>query len=150
MRNFLYRKPVTSSYRTAIIKDADALTPEAQHAALKIVEEPPLSALMIFIVASPDNLLPTLASRLQKIYFPLTASGQSTKVTGFTISDIDEIIEGDIDQWFEELISRLERDRVKNAFALKEALKRLTYIKQFNTNKRLQLRCLIEKLKQEV
>ena len=43
---------------------------EAQNAALKIVEEPPAYALVIFIAGGVESLLPTLASRLRRIYFP--------------------------------------------------------------------------------
>ena len=59
-----------SAKRTVIVRNAEALTPEAQAACLKIVEEPPASALIIFTAASPEALFPPLASRLLKIYFP--------------------------------------------------------------------------------
>ena len=67
---FLFQKPVYSSYRVVIVNDAEKLTPQAQHAILKIAEEPPRTALIILIVSNPDALLPTIQSRLQKIYFP--------------------------------------------------------------------------------
>ena len=64
---FLFQKPVYSSYRVVIVNDAEKLTPQAQHAILKIAEEPPGTALIILIVSNPDALLPTIQSRLQKI-----------------------------------------------------------------------------------
>ncbi|MBI2013012.1 MAG: hypothetical protein HYS88_00990 [Candidatus Colwellbacteria bacterium] len=71
---FLFQKPVYSSYRVVIVNDAEKLTPQAQHAILKIAEEPPGTALIILIVSNPDALLPTIQSRLQKIYFPRVSS----------------------------------------------------------------------------
>ncbi|MFA5052541.1 MAG: hypothetical protein WC565_00550 [Parcubacteria group bacterium] len=70
MRRFLRERPVMSEFRSVIVESADKMTPEAQNAALKIVEEPPTHALIIFIASGSENLLPTLASRLRKLYFP--------------------------------------------------------------------------------
>jgi DNA polymerase-3 subunit delta' len=70
MRSFLRRPPVMSKFRSVIISGADLMTPEAQNATLKIVEEPPAYALIIFIARGIDSLLPTLVSRLRRIYFP--------------------------------------------------------------------------------
>jgi len=70
IKSFLRKRPVMSAFRTVIIKDANKMTPEAQNAALKIVEEPPSYALIIFIARGIDNILPTLASRLRRLYFP--------------------------------------------------------------------------------
>lgn len=71
---FLFQKPSHSPRRTVIVNDAERLTPQAQHAILKIAEEPPVSALIILIVSNPEALLPTLQSRLQKIYFSRVSS----------------------------------------------------------------------------
>jgi DNA polymerase III subunit delta' len=70
MKSFLRRLPVMSKFRSVIISDSGLMTPEAQNAALKIVEEPPSYALIIFIARGIDSLLPTLVSRLRRIYFP--------------------------------------------------------------------------------
>ncbi len=157
LKYFLWQKPINSIRRTAIIKDAENLTPEAQNAALKIVEEPPESALIIFIICNEDNIFPALASRLQKIYFCNSDSNrnrridtnssfnQRTKTTdlcGF----IEEAIENNqIDQFFEDLINSLKKDPIKNFKQLREILNRLVFMKQFNTNKRLQLKTLLWK-----
>jgi hypothetical protein len=141
LKQFLYQKPIASKYRTCIVKEAENLTTEAQNAVLKIVEEPPSQSLIIFIANNEDNLLPTLVSRLQKIYFPQKA----TKKIRIKINDfrIDEIIDNEpLEQFFESLIDAYKKDPVKNFKQLKEILKRLTLIKQFNTNRRLQLRVL--------
>lgn len=68
--HFLYQKPVFSKKRIIIINDSESMTSEAQNAVLKIVEDSPEMALIIFISKIEDLLLPPLLSRLQKIYFP--------------------------------------------------------------------------------
>ncbi len=141
IRHFLYQKPVASKYRTLIVVGADALTPEAKNSILKIVEEPPEPALIVFTVSQEDNLSPALKSRLQKIYFtPKTNSPGRTKAR-LTSTNIDEDAEN-VDNFFEDLIAKLRKDPVRNAKSLAAALRYLTLIKQFNTNKRLQLRAL--------
>ncbi len=74
--NFLYQKPVFSTRRTVIIRDAENLTAEAQNAALKIVENPPSQSLIIFTASNSDSLLPPLVSRLQKVYFSRLTIGE--------------------------------------------------------------------------
>lgn len=66
---FLSIKPVQANIRTVIVDDSQLLTPQAQHAALKITEEPPHGSLLIFITNNTDSLMPTLQSRFQKIHF---------------------------------------------------------------------------------
>jgi len=69
IKRFLWQTPLASTKRIAIIDDADALTPEAQGAMLKIVEEPPTHGLIIFVTHDPSAILPPLVSRCAKIYF---------------------------------------------------------------------------------
>ncbi len=69
VKEFLHMKPNKSLKRTVIIDEAEFLTTEAQNALLKITEEPPDSSLLILIVRNPEVLMPTIGSRLQKIYF---------------------------------------------------------------------------------
>ncbi|MGD1003649.1 MAG: hypothetical protein ABR884_03700 [Minisyncoccia bacterium] len=69
VKTFLWQKPNTSVRRTLIIDNAELLTTEAQNALLKITEEPPSSSLLILITSDIESILPTIASRLPKIYF---------------------------------------------------------------------------------
>lgn len=146
LKNFLWQKPINSRRKTVIIQNAKRLTPEAQNAALKIVEEPPESALIIFITNSENDLLPVLTSRLQKIYFPQSPSVKEGKresgiLNKLNPENIDQALEN-MDQFFESLIKEMMRNPIKNSDYLREILKRLTLIKQFNTNKKLQLKSL--------
>jgi DNA polymerase III delta prime subunit len=69
IKNFLWQRPNASTKRTLIIDDAELLTDEAQNALLKVTEEPPASSLLIVVAYDIESLMPTILSRLQKIYF---------------------------------------------------------------------------------
>lgn len=58
-------KPFVLSTKTMVIETA-TIAPEAQHALLKILEEPPLSTKFILVLPSIESLLPTLLSRLAR------------------------------------------------------------------------------------
>jgi len=69
LKYFLWQKPNVGERRTAIVNDAELMTTEAQNALLKIAEEPPLSTLLILVTSDVEALLPTISSRLEKLYF---------------------------------------------------------------------------------
>ncbi|MBN2197666.1 hypothetical protein JW698_00490 [Candidatus Wolfebacteria bacterium] len=160
LKYFLWQRPVNSLRRVSIIKEAETLTLEAQNAALKIVEEPPESALIIFIANSEDVLFPTLKSRLQKIYFPSFFVLNKEEAKNNKKTDEEKEIEKlvnkfqktplsdeEIDKLFKNLIANFGKEPIKNSHLLKKTLKYLTLIKQFNVNKRLQLRALFSEIK---
>lgn len=71
------------SPRTAIIATAEKLTPEAQNALLKTLEEPPGDAEIILIAPDDEILLPTIISRCQITYLAAklpTPSPESHKI----------------------------------------------------------------------
>ena len=70
LRGFLWQTPFRSSRRLAIVDDAETLTPEAQGALLKIVEEPPPHALLLMVTSQAGLLTPPLRSRLSIVYVP--------------------------------------------------------------------------------
>lgn len=53
--------------RIALIQDADKLSGEAQNSLLKIIEEPPPRTLLMLTSSAPQDLLPTVISRLQAL-----------------------------------------------------------------------------------
>ncbi|HET6863726.1 MAG TPA: ATP-binding protein [Candidatus Saccharimonadales bacterium] len=53
--------------RVAVIEDADLLSGEAQNALLKLLEEPPDRTVLILTSSWPQNILPTVNSRLQAL-----------------------------------------------------------------------------------
>ncbi len=64
----IYLKPLQSPNKAIIIKDAQALTPEAQNALLKVIEEPPVNTYIYFLSNNLYSILPTLQSRCSIIY----------------------------------------------------------------------------------
>lgn len=74
VERFLYQTPISSRYRIAVIRDAEWLTDAAQNALLKILEEPPKDGVIIAIAKDSSVFLPTVASRMQGIYFKTLSS----------------------------------------------------------------------------
>ena len=60
---------IHGDHKVAIIDRAEALTPEATNALLKVVEEPGQSGTFILVTHTSGALLPTLRSRCQQIRF---------------------------------------------------------------------------------
>ena len=56
-------KPYSSSRKIYIINDAEKMTPQAQNALLKTLEEPPEYVVIILLTTNASLLLPTLISR---------------------------------------------------------------------------------------
>lgn len=56
-------KPYSSKYKIYIINEAEKMTPQAQNAILKTLEEPPAYAVIILLVSNINALLPTILSR---------------------------------------------------------------------------------------
>ena len=59
----------SSPFKAAIIDKAHLMNQEAQNALLKTLEEPRGRAVMVLVTAFPELLLPTIASRAEKIRF---------------------------------------------------------------------------------
>lgn len=70
-------RPIASSCHAVIIRDAQTMTPEAQNAFLKTLEEPPGEAIIFLETSMPDTLLPTILSRCQTIRIPATISDRA-------------------------------------------------------------------------
>lgn len=66
-------RPFYSKKKVYIINEGDILTPEAQNAFLKTLEEPPEYAVFIIIVENSSVLLQTVLSRAALIHFPPVA-----------------------------------------------------------------------------
>jgi DNA polymerase III subunit delta' len=62
-------RPFEGRRRVVIIRDADALEPQAQNALLKSLEEPPPSTVFLLTTAVPGALLPTVRSRCMRLAF---------------------------------------------------------------------------------
>lgn len=63
LRKDAYVKPTEADYRIFLVADAHLMTPQAQNALLKVLEEPPGSVVIVLTALSRSLLLPTVVSR---------------------------------------------------------------------------------------
>jgi DNA polymerase-3 subunit delta' len=61
--------PHEGPVRVFIVEEATSLAPPAANALLKTLEEPPARTLFVLCTTAPDQLLPTIRSRCQRIRF---------------------------------------------------------------------------------
>lgn len=166
LKDFLFLRPVFSSRRTAFISRADRLTREAQNALLKISEDYPPSALIILSVPSRDSLLPTLRSRFQSVFFPVSSvsssplplSAEVQKFLSASPAHRSLLIKNlaaasredsadNFSAFLETLIIKLSGDIPAKSSAVKQSLQTLVNIKEYQVNRRLQLEALGRELK---
>jgi DNA polymerase-3 subunit delta' len=71
-------RPYEGRHRVFIIQQADKLSQEAANALLKTLEEPPPDVLLVLLTEDPEAVIPTVASRCQRLELrPLSASALS-------------------------------------------------------------------------
>lgn len=63
INNDIMIRPYNGKYKIYIVPDADMMTPQAQNALLKTIEEPPEYAVIFLLTENADSLLPTILSR---------------------------------------------------------------------------------------
>lgn len=80
MKESVSYRAISSQGKAVIIENADVLSIEAQNALLKILEEPPGSLIFILCVRNPENLIPTVLSRLIRLNIPLPSVKDKNKV----------------------------------------------------------------------
>lgn len=175
LKKFLYQRPIASSRRSAVFDSAESLTPEAQNALLKIIEEPPQFSLVIFIAHETSVFSPTLASRFTKVYFPrlsqkaiekflkeklkvspekaaLTAKqsfgriGRAVQLTQSPPSKTEKADPESLSEYLEELILSLHKNLLKNSSKLSWLLEREELVKRYNLNPKLQFKAIQEKI----
>jgi DNA polymerase III delta prime subunit len=76
--------------RVAIMQEAEKMSREAQNALLKLLEEPPEGSVLLLASSQPDQLLPTIRSRLQTIL--LRAPDQAAIIAHFAAAGYDEAL----------------------------------------------------------
>ena len=68
-------RPYYSPYKIYIIADADIMTPHAQNALLKTIEEPPEYAVILLLTNNIGGLLPTIQSRCVRLDLKVVDDG---------------------------------------------------------------------------
>jgi len=61
--------PHEASVRVFVVEEATAMAPPAANALLKTLEEPPARTLFVLCTTAPEQLLPTIRSRCQRVRF---------------------------------------------------------------------------------
>jgi DNA polymerase III delta' subunit len=61
--------PNEADVRVFIVEEATAMAPPAANALLKTLEEPPARTLFVLCTSAPEQLLPTIRSRCQRVRF---------------------------------------------------------------------------------
>ncbi len=84
----IFLKPIKSVTKAVIIEDAQLLTPQAQNALLKVLEEPPAHTIIMLGSETKEALLPTILSRCQIIEL----EGTSTQLTGKALEELNTFI----------------------------------------------------------
>ena len=69
INNDIAIKPYSSPYKIYIMNEAEKMTPQAQNAILKTLEEPPAHAVFILATTDPQKVPATIQSRCQRFEF---------------------------------------------------------------------------------
>lgn len=160
-QEFLWQTPQASPYRLAVFASAEAFTGEAEHALLKITEEPPPHGMIIIETHDPGVLLPAIQSRFQRIYFgkgeafksvPKEIRAYAKKFIAASRRErsqmIRELVDGKTDcgTFLAALMLELRPATKRNAVLLRLILQKEELLAQYNVNKRLQLEVINQAL----
>jgi DNA polymerase-3 subunit delta' len=88
--------PHEARVRVFVIEEATALAPPAANALLKTLEEPPARTLFVLCTTAPEQLLPTIRSRCQRVRFGGgTATQDGDQLRAERIAKLGEELAGD-------------------------------------------------------
>lgn len=171
IKNFVWQTPIHSPRRLVIVDSAEVLTDEAEGALLKVVEEPPPHATLIFIASEPQVFLPPLLSRLAKVYFSRLSRAELEEVLvdrfkvgrekakrvaaesfgriGRALALIGEKGSKEEDAYGEvehAILDLYRKDVVRHSPLLSWLLEREAQMKRFNLNLPLQLKAVKEEM----
>ncbi|NOX57748.1 MAG: DNA polymerase III subunit [Planctomycetes bacterium] len=105
-------KPVSGRFKVFVIREADRITPGAQNALLKTLEEPPDTTILILLASALDRLLATTRSRCQLVGF-------ASPPLDFVASRLCELVEG-LTQTDADLLAVLSQGSLGRAVTLAE------------------------------
>ncbi|HET9992881.1 MAG TPA: hypothetical protein VFQ65_30305 [Kofleriaceae bacterium] len=88
--------PHEARVRVFVVEEATALAPPAANALLKTLEEPPARTLFVLCTTAPEQLLPTIRSRCQRVRFGGgTATQDGDPLRAERIAKLGEELAGD-------------------------------------------------------
>ena len=80
------RRPSLGRWRVIAIEDADRLTPQANNALLKVLEEPPVHTVFLLCAPSTEDVLPTINSRVRHVTL---VTPSTTAVAAHLVATLD-------------------------------------------------------------
>lgn len=105
MQKVAMRKPLRGNKKALIIPQAELLTPDAQNALLKLLEEPPLGTFLFLCAPTDTSFLSTVVSRCKVVALGTkNAASEEMKAE------------------FEEILQKIEQGSLGNTLALAETL----------------------------
>jgi DNA polymerase-3 subunit gamma/tau len=94
--NDAQQSSIDCDYKVYIIDECHQLTRAAWDAALKLIEEPPSSAIFIFCTTSPNKVPDTILSRLQRFDFTKIPRTLITDRLTYICNELEDVVvEGD-------------------------------------------------------
>lgn len=100
-------KPYSARGRAVVLEDATSLTPEAQNALLKILEELPEHGIFILAADAESKLLPTVISRCQ--IDRLQGTGDRGQLENYQ-DEIEKLLNANIEDRFEYIEKLKDRE----------------------------------------
>ena len=135
INNDIAIKPYSSPYKIYIMNEAEKMTPQAQNAILKTLEEPPEYAVIMLLTSNVNGLLPTILSRCVVLNMKPVADDlvrnflmQQLQVPDYKAEVCVAFARGNIGK-AKSLASSEDFDNIKN-----EALSLLKYIQDMDLN----------------
>ena len=157
LKKFLQEKPLSKEKKTVIVANAELMTPEAQNALLKILEEPPEYAEIFLLSKTENSLLETVISRcVRKRAFPseelekedsgirkillMNPGERLDKAKEISESEKEETVEV-METWVREL--HLSNPGRTSAIQIKKILQTKKALEETNVNQRLSIEALL-------
>ncbi len=96
MQKTLYFKPLKGEKKLIVFENAQTLTPEAQNALLKILEEPPLHTYFFLSSSTSNAFLPTILSRCKLLVLQEETKDIEEETQQAFITQYQQLIQEDI------------------------------------------------------
>ena len=90
-----YVLPNEAARKVYIIEEADKMNPQAQNAALKLLEEPPAGVVFLLCAANPSQLLPTVRSRCAELRVGVEEAETDEESAGLVAGCLAALATGD-------------------------------------------------------
>jgi len=87
--------PNEAARKVYIIEEAESMNPNAQNAALKLLEEPPLGTMFLLCSSNAMQLLPTVRSRCAEFNLSVKAQEKAKESSGLAAAYIKAVAAGD-------------------------------------------------------